>query len=61
MLTRRIPEFRTADLAARDDIVKECTDRINRGWRETVEFDREIVESVSGRSAILGHAHTLPS
>jgi hypothetical protein len=49
ILSRRLADFRTADLATRNDMVIECTERIKRVWKEKAKFDRQIVESVSAR------------
>jgi hypothetical protein len=51
ILDKRVAEFRSADLAARKDIIEEVADRIKRGWNEKVEFDRETIEAVSALSA----------
>jgi hypothetical protein len=63
ILSRRLADFRTADLAARNDMVIDCTARIKRVWKEKAKFDKDIIECVSTSPVTWcltrGHSHNL--
>jgi hypothetical protein len=57
MLRKRAAEFKKANAAARTKIIKECTDFIESDWPQDVDYDGDIVETVSILSAIVCHSH----
>jgi hypothetical protein len=46
ILRGHIAKFRAADADCREKIIKEAAGKLKNNWRESVEFDSEVVISV---------------
>jgi hypothetical protein len=51
ILRRHVTKFRAADTNSREKIIKEAAGKLKNAWREDVEFDSEVVISVSEPSS----------
>jgi hypothetical protein len=57
MLESLTAKFRAVGTNRREKIVENAADHIKSSWAEDMEFDREAVINVCGRSAKLDRSH----
>lgn len=60
ILKKRLPKFKSADLAGKKDIVNELAETLKKGWRQEYgDFIRKPVENVRASSGTPNESHTV--
>ena len=60
ILKKRLPKFKSADLASKKDIVNELAETLKKGWRQEYgAFVRKPVEDVRAFSGTPNKSHTI--